>query len=477
MRFLAYRSVVLAALCAQCWLPSASFAQSADDQFAALVDEIWEFTVSEEPQFATSTGDHRFNDRLQKVSLADSERRDQIQREFLGRVESLDCSQLSPTERINYDILRRQLADRLAEFDFQSHLVPITQRVGFHIEFPELPKNMPLNTTVDLRQLRGPSCERSATIQMGTSRSCVQESLPVRRCLPLCWRIGEKAIDAQIVERPEQSLLYEPCKDFPSTLASSEHERLKSEISSAIAETVVPAYRRFRQFMSDEYVPDARGSIGASALPRGRDFYRHRVRRFTTLDITPEEVHQIGLAEVKRIRGEMDEIIRRVEFDGDFAAFTKFLREDPQFYAQTEEELLRAVAMALKGMDGQLPTLFGKLPRMSYGLQPVPEYIAPRHDLGVLPTSQRRWHPRRVLFHEHVQSQESSVVYRRGVCRSTRRCRGTICSWRCNKKLSRCPISAASVVSRRSSKGGRSIPSDLGWRQAFMKILTAISDG
>jgi len=130
--------------------------------------------------------------------------------------------------------------------------------------------------------------------------------------------------------------------------------------------------------MAKEYVPEARGSLGASALPRGRDFYRHRVRRFTTLEISPEEVHQLGLAEVKRIRDEMDEIIRRVEFVGDFAAFTKFLREDPQFYADTEEELLQAVALALKKMDGELPTLFGKLPRMTYGLRKVPEYIAPR---------------------------------------------------------------------------------------------------
>jgi uncharacterized protein (DUF885 family) len=130
--------------------------------------------------------------------------------------------------------------------------------------------------------------------------------------------------------------------------------------------------------MHDEYVPRTRGSISASALADGRDFYRFRVRRFTTLDLSPDEVHQRGLQEVKRIRGEMEEIIRRVEFDGDFAAFVEHLRTEPKFYAETPEELMKEAAAILKRMDGELPLLFGRLPRMPYGLRPVPEYIAPR---------------------------------------------------------------------------------------------------
>ena len=125
-------------------------------------------------------------------------------------------------------------------------------------------------------------------------------------------------------------------------------------------------------------MPHARDTIAAAALPQGREFYRHRVQSFTTTDMTPDEVHQLGLAEVKRIRAEMDEVIREVGFEGDFAAFVEFLRTDPQFYATSEEQLMKEVSYVLKSMDGKLPLLFGKLPRMPYGIRPVPDYVAPR---------------------------------------------------------------------------------------------------
>ncbi|MCH7750889.1 MAG: DUF885 domain-containing protein, partial [Planctomycetes bacterium] len=187
-----------------------------------------------------------------------------------------------------------------------------------------------------------------------------------------------QSVDAQITDDPESSLLYAPFKEFPASIPAGEHDRLRVAAREAISTSVVPGYRRFRRFMEEEYVPGARDSVGISAVPGGREFYRHRVRRYTTLDLTPEEVHQTGLAEVKRIRTEMDQIIRRLEFDGDFAAFTKFLREDPQFYASSSDELLKEVSLVLKKMDGQLPTLFSRLPRLPYGLREVPEYIAPR---------------------------------------------------------------------------------------------------
>ena len=359
-------------------LASVWAAEPMDQRLTALVDEIWQSDIRENPLFATTTGDHRYNDQLPKVSLDDSERRHQLRVEFLTRLEEdVDRQQLSPDQRINYDVLRRQLGDDLSEFEFQTYLIPITQREGFHTTFPELPKEVPLNTVEDYEnyasRLRAFGDYTDGHIEL--MRAGIRAEQTLSAVVLDGW---QQAVDAQIVERPTQSLLYEPCQEFPNSVRASEHERLRNEISTAIADSVVPAYRRFREFMADEYVPQARGSLGASALPRGRDFYRYRVQHFTTLDITPEEVHQIGLAEVQRIREEMAEIIRRVEFEGDFAAFIKFLREDPQFYAETEEDLLKEVSLALKKMDGKLPTLFGRLPRMPYGLKPVPAYIAPR---------------------------------------------------------------------------------------------------
>ena len=169
------------------------------------------------------------------------------------------------------------------------------------------------------------------------------------------------------------------CKVSRRHIGPADQERLRAEAKAAIAESVVPSYRRFLKFMRDEYVPSCRTSIAASALPHGRDYYRYCVHKFTTLDeMTPEEAHATGLAEVARIRGEMEKIIRDVKFDGDFAAFIEHLRTDPQFYAKTPEELKKDASYILKRMDGQLPKFFGHLPRMPYGVREVPEYIAPQ---------------------------------------------------------------------------------------------------
>ncbi|MCA9165665.1 MAG: DUF885 domain-containing protein, partial [Planctomycetales bacterium] len=160
--------------------------------------------------------------------------------------------------------------------------------------------------------------------------------------------------------------------------SETDRERLTAAATEAIRESVVPGYRDFLQYMRDDYVPAARGSIGASALPNGRDFYRHRVRQFTTLDITPEQVHEIGLNEVQRIRKEMETIAANAGYNDHYTDFLDFLRTDEQFYASAPEQLQAEVALILKRMDGRLPELFGRLPRMPYGLKQVPAYIAPK---------------------------------------------------------------------------------------------------
>jgi uncharacterized protein (DUF885 family) len=347
------------------------------DQLTALADEMWEWNLRESPLFATSSGDHRYNDRLHKASVADSQRRHEQDRKFLERLEAIDREDLSAANRVNYDILARQLRDDVAEFKFQSHLMPITHRSGFHVEFPELRREVPLVTEKDfenyIARLRAFDKYAAGQIELLRAGIAADRTLPAE--IMGGW---EPTVETHIVDEPERSLLYEPLQKLPPTVPESEHDRLREAARTAIREGVVPGYRRFRDFMRDEYVPRARGSISASALEDGRDFYRHRVRRFTTLEMTPDEVHQLGLSEVKRIRGEMDEIIRRVEFDGDFAAFVEHLRTEPRFYAETPEQLMQAAALHLKKMDGELPALFGRLPRMPYGLRPVPDYVAPR---------------------------------------------------------------------------------------------------
>ena len=257
------------------------------------------------------------------------------------------------------------------------HLIPISNLAGFHISFPQLPQQLQLTDVEDyehyISRLKAFSQYTDDHIEL------IRTGIERRIVLPSVVLEGyQDSITAHIVEDATNSLLFAPFREFSSNIPTSAHTRLKEAATRAIQIDVVPAYRRFLRFMSEEYLPACRGSIAASALPNGREFYRHRVQRFTTLDLMPEEVHQTGLAEVKRIRDEMHQIIQKVEFQGNFAGFVNFLREEPRFYAETAEQLQKETALVLKKMDGQLPKLFHTLPRTPYGIREVPAYIAPR---------------------------------------------------------------------------------------------------
>jgi uncharacterized protein (DUF885 family) len=185
--------------------------------------------------------------------------------------------------------------------------------------------------------------------------------------------------EAHAVDDPSDSLLL---KNIPEetrqALGEESWNEIAQQIQDAIRTSVAPAYRRFTEFLNREYLPACRGPIAAAAMPNGRDFYRDRVRRFTTIDISPEELHETGLRENARIRAEMEAIRESVEFDGDLPAFLKHLRTDPKFYAQTPQQLMKEVALILKLADGRLPELFGRLPRIPYGLREIPAYVAPQ---------------------------------------------------------------------------------------------------
>ena len=380
---------------------------------ATLIDEAWEFTLREDPLFATNTGDHRYDDQLPKVSLADEKRRDAARRGFLARLEAIDRDALTPTDQVNYDIFGRSLRDDIRDYEFQLHLMPVTDRYGFHIEFPELPRNLPLATVRDyenyIARLSGFATYAAGHIEL--MREGVRQGMTVPSVI--MQRYNEP-LEAQIVDDPEKSLLYAPFREFPPGVPESEHERLRDAGRKAIAESVVPGYRQFLKFMKDEYVPNCRGTIAASALPRGRDFYRYCVGKFTTLDdLTPEEVHAIGQAEVERIRGEMDEIIRDVKFDGDFAAFTEFLRTDPKFYAKTAEELEKEVAFALKRMDGAAAEAVRPLAAHAVRRAASARLHRAASDVRLLSIAHGRRPPCRLLLHQHVQPAEPAAVHAR----------------------------------------------------------------
>jgi uncharacterized protein (DUF885 family) len=184
-------------------------------------------------------------------------------------------------------------------------------------------------------------------------------------------------------EQPEDTTLWAPFANYPTTVPEADRARLTAAGREAIANSVIPAFDEFRAFFESEYRPRARRSIAASALPNGRAYYADLVRYFTTLpDATPQQVHRTGLAEVARIRAEMEAIVREVGFEGTFEEFLTFLRTDPQFYATSPEDLLRRAAWITREIDGQLPNYFGRLPRTPYTVEPVPAALAPNYTTG-----------------------------------------------------------------------------------------------
>ena len=352
-------------------------AASPADELAKLFDDSWQYTLVEDPLAATHYGDHRYDDRLPRETLADHARHAEADRKLLARLKAIDRGQLARDDQISYDIFRRLKRDAIAEHEFGAYLMPITNRSGFHVEFPELPRTLPFVTVRDyenyisrLRAFRQYALDHVELLRAGIKQGW---TLPAVVLVDV-----DKTIAPHIVNDPTQSLLYKPVADLPATFSDADRARLTAAAKQAIVESVVPGYRAVLEFMTKEYLPACREQVGASALPRGREFYRYRVRHFTTLDIDPQEVHDTGLAEVRRIKAEMQDVIKRVGFQGDFKAFVEFLRTDPQFYVDTPERLLKETSLILKKIDGELPKLFKTLPRSPYGIREIPEFIAPR---------------------------------------------------------------------------------------------------
>jgi uncharacterized protein (DUF885 family) len=347
------------------------------ERLQRLFEEEWEWRLREGPLLATYVGDRRYNDRLPQVGLADVRRRVEEDRAWLARLRAIPRDSLPAADRVNYDIWERDKREGLEEAEFRGYLIPITNREGFHTQFPQLPDDVPLRTTEDyenyiarLRAFRQFAAQHAELMREGMRAGMVLPRISVEGI--------EATLEPHIVEDATKSLLWKPFAEFPSTVPEADRARLAAAGREAIVTGVVPGYREFLQFMTREYLPATRATIGLSEVPNGRAYYAARVRSYTTLDLTPDQVHRTGLAEVARIRAEMDSLIRRTGFTGDFQAFLQFLRTDSRFYVDTPEALMSRTALVLKRMDGELPRLFGRLPRMSYGIRPIPDYIAPR---------------------------------------------------------------------------------------------------
>ncbi|MDX1572048.1 MAG: DUF885 domain-containing protein [Xanthomonadales bacterium] len=350
-------------------------------EFRRLHEAEWSFRLKAFPQLATSVGDHRYNDRLADMSLEAINRRHEYYRGLLEKLDALDSEALSPEERINFRIFRRQIQTFVTDVETGEHLIPLNSDWGFHVGLARLPANAPLANAKDYRnylarleQVPRVMDQYIDLMQRGIERGMVQPRVVLQG--------RDVSITTHIVDEVESSVFYRPFSQFPATIDEALQEEFEAAGRTLVADEIIPSYRKFLDFFNGPYMEAARESLAATTLPNGEAFYQGQIRKYTTLDLTPHEIHAIGQREVKRIRAEMETIIDNLEFEGGFDAFLEFLRTDPRFYAESPRELLAEASYISKKIDGRLPALFGHLPRQPYGVEPVPEDLAPFFTAG-----------------------------------------------------------------------------------------------
>ena len=347
-----------------------------------LFADEWNRRLQRDPLFASSRGVTDFNDRLPDMTAAAQQRALEEDLQFLQRLEAIDRTALSPDDQTNYDLFGFVVGHRANLANYRAYRMPFTSDSGFHIRVQRMYESMPFRTMEDYEQYlsRLHAVGPFFTQNIDNMRDGLADGFTQPRVI-LDGIVA--SISGAIVDSPEDSIFFTPFLDAPEHFDAGEADRLRSEATAAIAETVIPAYREFLQFFTNEYITGARESLGASSLENGRAYYEDLTRFFTSLDdATPDDIHELGLREVARIRGEMDDIIEQVEFDGTFAEFIEFLRTDPQFYVDDPEQLLKEAAYIAKKVDGQMPAFFRTLPRMSYGVMAVPDDLAPNYTTG-----------------------------------------------------------------------------------------------
>ncbi|NKF52557.1 DUF885 domain-containing protein [Shewanella sp. WXL01] len=344
-----------------------------------LIDKSWAHTLASNPGMAAQFGDESAKGKLTDMSPEALAQRHITTKSLLDAAKAIDRSELSNSDLINLTILQDQLQNQVDMYRFKDHYLPITAESGFHAYIASI-ANGRFKTYADyqhylakLEALPNYFAQQTFWLKQGLSVGITPAKVTLNGF--------ENSISPYITE-PSDSGYYQPFEQFPKHFTKAQRDELTLQGLQAIRDKVIPSYQAFYDFMTEEYIPNAREEIAASAMPDGEAFYANRVSYYTTLDMTADEVHQLGLKEVARIRAEMQQIIDDVEFKGSFADFLHFLRTDPQFYPKTAEELLKEASYIAKKADAMLPKYFGNLPRQPYGIAPVPAEIAPKYTTG-----------------------------------------------------------------------------------------------
>ena len=358
-----------------------SFASPSSDLARLFADErasIWR----DDPLSATSDGVHDYDDRLPHVTPADQARRLDEDRAFMGRLGAIDRSALTQEEQVSYDLFAFMVGERVTLARYREWRIPLNSDSGFHVDILLMHETAAPKAAKDYENYIARLNDVPRYFQENITN--MRTGLADGFTLPSEILDGvSKVIAGEQYQRPEDCPLWAPFANLPAQIAQAERARLSEAGRRAIATSVIPAYADFQRFFETEYRSHARRTLGASQLPDGKAYYADLVRYFTTLpEATPESIHALGLREVARIHAEMLSVMTETGFKGSFAEFLTFLRTDPRFYAKTPDELLKDAAYTAKEIDERLPRFFGRLPRMTYGVDPVPAALAPNYTSG-----------------------------------------------------------------------------------------------
>jgi uncharacterized protein (DUF885 family) len=354
--------------------PRQAVAFDANARLDSLAEAAFEASLALNPVVATSIGDNRYNHLyVTSFSVGNRERARELSARYLALLGGVPRAALDEDHQLTYDVFRRNLESTLAGHRFPSHLQPLNQFFNFTASFAQLGAGTglhPFRTVKDyndfLQRISGfVGTVDTAILNMreGIRAGVVQPRLLMERVLP--------QLTALVVAQPESSLFYNPVRNMPAGFTAAERTELTAAYTAAIRNQLVPAYARLHDFVRDEYIPSARATHGLSALPDGRAWYQHLARTSTTLDLTPEEIHRIGLAEVARIHGEMESVKNEVGFQGTLAEFLRHLQTDPRFRYNTREEMLADYRAAQVRIDALTDRLFDVRPRANYEIRPV----------------------------------------------------------------------------------------------------------
>nr|WP_315765089.1 DUF885 family protein [Sphingomonas sp. Y38-1Y] len=359
-------------------LAAQTAAATPDPRLKALYDAEWAFRSREFADLADAKpGEPSADDHLPSVTPAAYQRRLAYWKDMLAKVDAIPVAGLSDEDRMNHAVFRTYLWEQVNNIEYRTYEAPFNSDSFF---WTGLSPRRPYARTIDYRRYLGRMRdvpryfdEQIANMRAGLSRGY---------SVPSVTTTGRDKTIEPFAAAGETNPFFKPFAEMPASIPLAERTALQAEARQVIATTLAPAYAKLLAFMRTEYLPKTRRTIDAQSLPDGRRFYQDRIREYTTLDLTPDQIHQIGLKEVARIDADMQATMKETGFNGSFPEFLKFMRTDPRFYARTPKELLSLSAYVVKKMDGKLKDNFATLPRYRFTILPVPDEIAPIYTSG-----------------------------------------------------------------------------------------------